>query len=377
MRIAEINTHLLQWKLDAPFQSSFGQFDERLHCLVEIVCDDGTTGWGECLGPARPNAAVVDAMSGLLIGKDPALIGPHWLTLYNQFRDQGQRGLTTTAQSGIDIALWDIRGKLLGQPVHALLGGAYRSSVPAYATGGFRRLTGDRAQMMAEETARYVAQGFSAVKIKIGYDVKDDIRTIRAVREAVGPDTVFMIDANHGYDAVDAIALGNAVADQDIAWFEEPVVPEDLEGYREVKARQPIPVAGGETWHTRFAVRDAVTARAVDIFQPDVCGIGGLSEIVKTTDLAQMFGIRVVPHVWGTAVAIAAGLQFLAVLPPSPPRHENREPWLEFDQTENPFRQAVVKTPITQTKGRVDIPTGPGLGIEINRDALREYAPKD
>lgn len=376
MRIVEVKTHLLHWPLKEPFQSSFGQFDERLHCLVEVLCDDGTIGWGECLGPARLNAAVVEAMAGLLIGRDPSHIAPIWLHLYNQFRDQGQRGLVLTALSGIDIALWDIRGKQLNQPIHALLGGAFRTSVPAYATGGFRRLSGDRAAMMAEETAGYVAEGFSAVKIKIGYDVKDDIRTIRAVREAIGPDTEFMIDANHGYDAVDAIALGNAVADQDIAWFEEPVVPEDLDGYREVKTRQPIPVAGGETWHGRYAVRDAITARAVDIFQPDVCGIGGLSETVKATDLAQSFGIRVVPHVWGTAVAIAAGLHFLAVLPPSPPRHENREPWLEFDQTENPFRQAIVRTPITQEQGRVAVPTGPGLGIEINRDALSEFAPR-
>lgn len=377
MQIAEVKTHLLHHPLDAPFQSSHSQFDSRFHCLVEIICEDGTTGWGECLGPAGPNAAIVAAMRPFLIGRDALKIEENWLRLYNQFRDQGQRGVAVSAQSGIDIALWDIAGKHFGAPVHVLMGGAFRSSVRAYATGGFRRLSGHRPSYLAEETAGYVARGFSGVKIKIGYGLEDDLETIAAVREAIGPDTVFMIDANHGYDAIEAIRLGNAAARHDIEWFEEPVVPEDLAGYRDVRRGQPIPVAGGETWYTRWTMRDVFTTRSVDIVQPDVCGVGGLSEARKIADMAACFGIRVIPHVWGTAVALAASLNYLAILPPSPPRHEERQPWFEFDQTENPFRQAVVKKPILANNGIVQIPDGPGLGIEIDRAALKKFAPKD
>ena len=151
-----------------------------------------------------------------------------------------------------------------------------------------------------------------------------------------------MLDANHGYDVSEAIALGRRVADCDIGWFEEPVVPEDLAGYVEVRRGQPIPVAGGETWFTRWNFRDVLTARAVDIIQPDVCAVGGLSEAKKIADMAAAFGVRCVPHVWGTGVGLATALQLLAVLPHNPPRHTPLEPLLEFDRSEHPFRQAVL-----------------------------------
>ncbi|MBT6095010.1 MAG: mandelate racemase/muconate lactonizing enzyme family protein [Rhodospirillaceae bacterium] len=373
MRIADVQTHILNYDLDTRFQSSFSTFQARTHCLVEITCEDGTVGWGECLGPAVLNGAVVEQMRGWLIGKNPLETERLWLTLYHQFRDQGQRGVTITALSGIDIALWDIKGKHFGAPVHVLLGGAFRTQVKAYATGGFRRVGGERVSDMVRETAGYVAEGFEAMKIKIGYGAVEDIATIEAVRDAIGPDTHLMIDANHGYDALEAIQVGNAVADLGIDWFEEPVVPEDLDGYIEVKQRQPIPVAGGETWYTRWNMLDVLKSGAVDILQPDVCGVGGLSESVKIADMAAAFGVRLIPHVWGTGVAIAAGLQYLAVLPDVPPRHEPRQPWLEFDRTENPFRQAVLTTPIEHEAGVVAVPQGPGLGIEIDRAALEQY----
>lgn len=374
-RITEVQTHLLTHKLDEPFQSSHTQFDSRTHCLLEIVCEDGTVGWGECLGPAILNVALVKAMRPWLLGRDPDEIEPLWLLLYNQFRDQGMAGVTITALSGIDVALWDIKGKRCGLPVYSLLGGAFRKSVPAYATGAFRRLTGDRPAYLAEETAGYVREGFGAVKIKIGYGVEEDITAIRAVREAIGPDAGFMIDANHGYDVLEAIQLAHAVSDCDIGWFEEPVVPEDFAGYRKIRAAQPIPVAGGETWYTRWGFQKAFTADVIDIAQPDICGVGGFTEGKKISDMASAFNVRLIPHVWGTGVALAAGLHYLASIPDHPPRHEPRPPMLEFDRTHNPFRQAVLKEPIEHSSGIVAVPDGPGLGIEINRDALTQYAP--
>lgn len=374
MKIAGIRTHLLRHTLDQPFESAFSRFTERWACLVEVTCDDGTVGWGECLGPAAPNAATVQAMAPLLIGRTPLEIEPIWTRLYGQFRDQGQRGLTATAQSGIDIALWDIAGKHFGVPVHVLGGGAYRHSVPAYATGGFRMVGRDRIEALAEELERHVAQGFTAAKIKIGYGHHGDVAAIRAAREVLGWNRALMIDANHGYDAVEAIRLGRAVADQEIEWFEEPVVPEQLESYVEVRRGQPIPVAGGETWHTRYAHVQALGARAVDILQPDVAGCGGITEMKKIAAMAETTGVRVVPHVWGTGIHVAASLQVLAMLPPVPERHAPSDPWLEFDRTPNPFRMAILKEPIACDGGRVAIPTGPGLGVEVDREALAEWS---
>ncbi|MFY0662842.1 MAG: mandelate racemase/muconate lactonizing enzyme family protein [Shimia sp.] len=374
MKITRVQTHILHHQLDAPFQSSFSTFRARRHLLVEIETDTGVTGWGECLGPADINAAVVSAMAPMLIGRPALDIEPIWLSLYNEFRDQGQRGNIHTAISGIDVALWDIAGKHFDAPIHQLMGGAWRLDIPAYATGGFRPEGGDHASACAKEMAAYVAAGFKAVKIKIGYGVESDLAAIAAVRASIGPEIELMIDANHGYDAVDAIEVGRRAAQYNIHWFEEPVVPEALRAYQQVRAAQPIPVAAGETWHGRWAIGEALQQKAVQILQPDVCGVGGLSEARKIITLADIHHVRLVPHVWGTAVALAAGLQFHAILPPAPPSHEQRSPRLEFDQTHNPFRQDIVTKPIEHINGSVPVPQGPGLGITINRDALRTYA---
>ena len=377
MKIQSVRTHLLDYKLDQAFESASMRFDRRRHCLVEIVCDDGTIGWGECLGPPQPNAAVVNAYASALVGRNPLETEKIWSELYNLLRDQGQRGLTITALSGIDIALWDIKGKHFGVPISLLLGGRFRESVRAYATGSFRKDGVDRVADVSQEVASYRKQGFHAVKIKIGFDVDEDLRVIEAVRSVIGPDMRLMIDANHGYDALEACEVGRAAASLGVDWFEEPVVPEQLDAYRAVRAGQPIPVAGGETWHGRYGVREVLETRAVDIIQPDICGSGGFSEVRKIADLASLHGVRVVPHVWGTGVAIAAALQFMAAQTPDPIRREARPPILEFDRTENPYRQAVLTAPLEHRNGVVAIPDGPGLGIEINREALAQFALKD
>lgn len=373
MKIIAVRTHLLEHRLDTPFESASMRFDRRSHILVEIECDDGTVGWGECLGPARPNAAIVATYANWLIGKNPLETEKHWAILYNALRDQGQRGLAITALSGIDIALWDIKGKHYGTSISMLLGGRWRENLRAYATGSFKRDGVDRVSDNANEMAERRAEGFHACKIKIGFGIDEDLQVIRAVREAIGPDMRLMIDANHGYTVGEAIKLGKAAYEYDIDWFEEPVVPEQLSAYFEVRRSQPIPVAGGETWHSRYGMWAAIEARAIDILQPDLCGCGGFSEMSKITSLATLNGVRIVPHVWGTGVHIAAALQFMAAMVPDPVRVKPIEPILEFDRTHNPFRQAILQKPIEAENGIVQIPNGPGLGIDINRDALIEF----
>jgi D-galactarolactone cycloisomerase len=374
MKIIDVRAHILEAPLSEAFSYSRAWYSMRTSLIVEIVTDAGLVGWGECYGPARINAAVVDSMKSMLIGEDPFRTEWLWHEIYARFRDHGQKGPIIQGLSGIDIALWDIKGKALGQPVHRLMGGPLRSDVVAYATGLYRRESGRPEDYLAEEAASYVADGFSAVKLKVGYGIEEDLRMIRAVRDAVGPKVGLMIDANHAYDAVAAIRLGRFAEAFDIAWFEEPVPPEDVAGHREVRAALSIPVASGECEFTRFGFRELITTRAVDIVQPDTCSAGGISECKKIADMALAYGLRYVPHVWGSGVALAAALQLLAVLPAfTPPSLNPLEPILEFDRTEHPIRQALLTIPIEHTRGRVAVPQGPGLGIDIDRAALDRF----
>jgi D-galactarolactone cycloisomerase len=205
-------------------------------------------------------------MRPLLVGQDAMRSEWLWHELYARFRDHGQKGSIIQGLSGIDIALWDLKGKFLGQPVHRLMDGPIRTGVNAYATRHYRRETG-RPEAYLAEAASYRDQGFKAVKLKVGYGVDEDGRVTRAVREAIGPDLGLMIDANyanHAYDVVAAIRLGRLVENLDIGWFEEPLPPEDVAGHREVRAALTIPIASGECEFTRFGFRELLATRAVD-----------------------------------------------------------------------------------------------------------------
>jgi D-galactarolactone cycloisomerase len=374
MKIKHVRTHILQAALSQPFAYSRAWYDTRMAMVVEIETDNGLVGWGECYGPARITAAVAESVAALLIGEDPLRIDHLWRKVYSTLRDHGQKGVVIEGLSGIDIALWDIKGKHFGVPVHRLLGGGIRDTVQAYATGLYRRRSGDPLRYLPEEAAGYVAEGFKAVKLKVGFGVEEDSAVTAAVREAIGPDVALMVDANHAFDAIAAIRLGRMIERHDIGWFEEPVPPEDLAGYREVKSALSIPIAGGECEFTRFGFRDVLGSRAMDIIQPDTCAAGGLTECKKIADMAEAFGVRYNPHVWGTGIAIAASLQLLAVLPSHTPLSLALEPMLEFDRTEHPIRQAVLTRPIEHVGGVVAVPSGPGLGIEIDREALARFA---
>lgn len=374
MKITGVTTHLLTAKLSQPFSYSRARYDTRTAMLVEIETDEGVSGWGECYGPARMTQAVVDELGSMIIGSDPLNSEFIWQDLYARLRDHGQKGLLIEGLSGIDIALWDIRGKYFNAPVWQLMGGRMRSDVQAYATGLYRRDSGDAVHYLVEEALSYVEQGFTAMKLKVGFGVEEDYTVTRAIREAIGPDITLMVDANHAYDAVAAIKLARKIEQFDIAWFEEPVPPEDLQGYLRVKAATAIPLAGGECEFTRYGFKNVLVNEAMDIIQPDICAAGGLTECKKIADMAQAFGIRTNPHVWGSGVGIAASLQWIAMVPTHTPISLSpTQPLLEFDQTEHPVRQAILQTPIGHQQGVVTIPSGPGLGIEINRDALEFF----
>jgi D-galactarolactone cycloisomerase len=373
MKITDVRMYLLESPLQRPFAYSRGWVDRRSVVLVEISTDSDLTGWGEAFGPGRMAIGALKLVRPLLIGADPLAIEKIWDDLYGRFRDHGSKGPLIDALSAIDIALWDIKGKHFKLPVHRLMGGPLRTSVPAYASGLFRYRDGDIETNLVKEAERHLARGFRAMKMKVGFGVDADVRAVKAVRKTIGPDVSLMIDANGAYDAVNAIRLAHRIDDCDVAWFEEPVPPEDIEGYLEVKARQPIPVAGGEAEFTRFGFRDILARRAMDIIQPDICAAGGFSECKKIVDMAHAFGVRCSPHTWGTAIAISASLHLLAMLPNTTSALYPIPPLLEWDCTEHGIRDALLTDALRPVDGVAQIPEAPGLGVDIDREVVRKF----
>lgn len=375
-KIKRIACHVVSAPVEKPFTSSRGWlYKTRGSCIVEIETDDGIVGWGECYGPSAVSRAYIETQfAPRIIGRDPFDVEVIWEDLYNRIKDYGGQGMASSALSGIDIALWDIIGKRCGQPVHKLMGGAHRTEVTSYATGLYF-IDMDRLIEEAVDEARgYVDEGFTAIKMKIGLgSMKLDIDRVAAVREAVGPGIRLMVDANHCLTVPQAIRYGRELEKLDIEWFEEPISPEDIDGYVEVTRALDIAVAGGENGFTRWGFRDLVMRKAMDIVQPDVCAAGGLSECRKIATLAIAHGVECVPHAWGSVIGLAATLHFLAALPDQPPSFRPFPPLLEFEQCENPFRDHLGVEPIVQRRGQVQIPTGPGLGIEIDRKVLDKY----
>jgi len=374
--IKKVTCHVVSAPVERPFTSSRGWlYKTRGSCIVEIETNDGVVGWGECYGPAAVSKAYIESQfAPRIIGRDAFDVEVIWEDLYNRIKDYGPRGMVTSAMSGIDIALWDIIGKSCGKPIHKLIGGAQRSEVTAYATGLYFIDMERLVEEAVEEARDYVEQGFVAVKMKIGLgDPKLDIRRVAAVREAVGDTTRLMVDANHCFTVPQAIRLGRELEQLNVEWFEEPISPEDIDGYVEVTRALDMAVAGGENEFTRWGFRDLVVRKAMDIVQPDVCAAGGISECRKIAALASAHGVECVPHAWGSAIGLAATLQFLAALPDQPPSFRPMPPLLEFEQCENPFRDYLSVEPIVQLRGQVKIPAGPGLGIEIDRTVLNRY----
>jgi D-galactarolactone cycloisomerase len=377
MKIEKVRTYHLRTELTPAeaFAYSQARVASRTAMLVEVVADDGRSGWGEAYGPPAPSKTIVDELyAPRLIGRDPMDTTVIWEDLYAAMRDYGRTGFPVAALSAVDIALWDLKGKFLAQPVAKLLGGAFRPQLTAYATGLYRHDVSDHAAALAAEARGYAAEGFHAMKLKVGFGVEDDARSARAVREAVGRECRLAVDANHAYDAMTAIRLGRLIEPLDIAWFEEPVTPEDLDGYLQVKQALAMPISGGEAEYARFGFRALVARRCVDILQPDICGCGGFTEAARIAALANTWGVTVYPHVWGSAVGLHASMQWAASLSPNPAALYPGELWFELDRTANPFREHLAVEPLERAGAIIEVPDRPGLGLEVDRAVLERYA---
>ena len=296
-----------------------------------------------------------------------------WHEMYHQTRDYGRKGSVLVAISAIDIALWDIAGHFYSQPVYQLLGGAFRREVTPYATG-FYRLSGQgESQRLAEEAVQHKQAGFSAMKIKLGFGVDDDIAVMHAINDALGTDhgCDLMVDTNHAYGRAEALRLGRVLEEYNVRWYEEPLVPEDLEGYAELRRALSVPIAAGENEHSIYGFDRLLNV--IDVAQPDVGSCGGISAARDIASLAQSRGVMVNPHVWGSAVAQAASLQVIAALPVTNHSLYPEQPILEYDRSSHPFRQDLVADAWRFEDGVVRVPDGPGLGIDIRMDTIEKF----
>ncbi len=379
MQIVDIKSYALQSPLQQPFAFSQGFVSKRSATLVEVVTDEGITGWGEAfnqgLEPPQISAAAIDhALRPLLIGADPLSTEVNWHRLYAAIRDYGRKGAVMAAISAVDIAQWDIAGKALGVPVYRLLGGAFRKRVQAYATGFYRLSGAGEAQRLADEAVRHAEAGFTAMKIKLGFGLTDDLAVMEAIQSALaGRSVSLMIDTNHAYGVAEAIRLGRALEPFNLRWYEEPVPPENLTGYREVKAAVNIPIAGGENEHSLYGFRDLIGQHCVDIVQPDLGSAGGFTSCRHVIALAHAHGLLVIPHVWGSAIGQAAALQLVAAIPVANYGLAATEPIFEYDCSSHPMRTSLVAQPVQHRDGWIDIPSQPGLGVEVDRSAIERY----
>ncbi len=385
MKIASVKSHVLRYELPETLGYSQQYYTHRTAHLVEVRTDEDIVGWGECFGPgnvAIANKAIVEkVLAPMIEGADVLKRDVIWHKVYNLLRDHGQKGMPLQALSGVDIALWDIAGKVANLPVHALLGGAHRDRIPVYGYGMMLRPepVNELAARFQDEAAGIRDAGFVATKMKIGLGVKDDIALATAVRKSVGDDYRFMADANHCYTTSDALMVGRALDELEAYWFEEPVAPEDHDGYRELRTALKTNIAGGEAEYNRWGWRALLECRGLSIAQPEVCALGGISEFQRVLALCHAHFTPVVNHVWGSAIAVATNLHLLSAMPDLPGGLHPWEPMLEFDTTHNAFRDDLLESPldiqsdVKNSNGYVSVPNGVGLGIVPDRDFIEHY----
>lgn len=340
--------------------------------LLRLETDTGVVGWGEAFAPGSiAEATITELFHDEVVGMDPFDVESLADRSYTDPYHFGGSVFVQCAVSAIDIACWDIIGKTVDQPVYKLLGGTTRSSLTPYASTMYFT----EADRSIEEPIREAVQaGFTAAKIKIGSGVEADIERVRMAREILGDDADLMVDINGNYRPDQAIRTANAIEEYDITWIEEPVPPENLTGYREVKQRVSVPIAAGEAHFGRFAFKRLIDDRLVDIVQPNLARCGGFSEARAIAKLATTENVGVRPHIWNSGVGLAAAIQFAASVSDYPHTRHVPEPMMvEFDQSDNPLRHELLVDPFDPSGGSLDVPQAPGLGITVDEAALEKY----
>lgn len=367
MKISDVRAYTLTCPLKKPWRIAGLTMSEMMATIVEVESDNGLVGYGEALtrlGPGVTKEVVNAILKPVVIGADPLNVDVLWERMFSTMMSRGHwKGFMIEAISGVDIAVWDLNGKILGKPVATLLGGRHHETLQAYASSVMIMDAAD----MVEEAKSLVKRGYNKIKFKIGREVEEDFEYLRAAREAVGPDIGIMADVNSGYSLESTLRLGGMLPPLNILWLEEPIPPQDLDGYARLSECLSVPVVAGESEFTRWGFRDLIVRGKVPVIQPDIARCGGFTEARKIAALASAHGVTVAPHTGASgAVCIAAAVQFAASL--------SNLYIFEHMYPENPLREDILKEPVLDCEnGFIKVPTGPGLGIEIDARRLREY----
>ena len=344
--------------------------------VIRVHTDDGLVGIGEvdsspevvrAVVETRGSHAVAHGLRQLLVGEDPLDVERLWQRMYRGVIFYGRRGVAIHAISGVDIALWDIKGQALGKPVCELLGTPVHERIRAYAS----RLMPDSPEETREAVSELKDQGFTAVKLgwgPLGADPEHDVRLAGAAREAGGDDVEILIDAGLGYgaDAAAATRVARELEQLGVYWLEEPFEPDEYEAYAELADGVDLPVAAGEQDVTVWGFRELIERGRVDIVQPDVTRCGGITETLRIAELARSRGVKTVPHAWKSGIIKAASLHVNAVLPDAL--------FQEYCVADTPINTRLTKQQLpVEGDGCVAVPTAPGLGVELDPDVVAEY----
>ncbi|MCY4062424.1 MAG: mandelate racemase/muconate lactonizing enzyme family protein [Chloroflexi bacterium] len=343
-----------------PYRALYSAYFET--AFVKITTDDGIIGWGEALSPVAPEVVctiIEQLLAPVLMGRDPLDGNVLWNVMYDLMRERGYYGgFMLDAISACDTALWDLRGKLLNQPVYKLLGGAFRERIPCYVSGLPRPTAEERVSLALE----FVEDGFSAFKLAAGHGLRADAASVKALRDALGEETALLLDAHWVYALDEAVQLGHALTDQGVGFFEAPINPEDIESHARLAAAVAVPIAHGETERTRYQFRPWLMQKAADILQPDV-GRAGISETIKIAAMAEAFNVRMAPHLSvGLGICISASIHVAAAIP--------NLYMLEYQPPVFAIANMLLESPLICEAGYYEIPSGAGLGVELDEGRL-------
>ena len=348
--------------LRPPYRALYSAYFET--AFVKIKTADGLIGWGEALAPVAPEVVceiIQQLLAPALIGRDPLDGNALWNVMYDLMRERGYYGgFMLDAISACDIALWDLRGKTLGQAVHKLLGGAFCERVPCYVSGLPRPSAEERVDLALE----YVERGFGAFKLAAGHGARADAASAEALRDALGEDATILLDAHWVYALDEAVQLGQCLANLGVGFFEAPINPEDIESHALLAQAVAVPIAIGETERSRYQFRPWLVRKAADILQPDV-GRAGISEVFKIAAMAEAFNVKMAPHLSvGLGICIAASLQVAAAIP--------NLYMLEYQPPVFEVANLLLESPLICEKGFYELPEGAGLGVELDEARLRD-----
>lgn len=335
------------------FESSGGITSARLTSLVLVHTDQGEVGIGSIYSHPALVDVVIRQLDPLLRGRDPRNVEELWEQMYGWTRWYGRKGAAMSALGGVDVALWDLRGKGAGKPVWRLLGGS-TPSCPAYASA----LLWNTLEGLKDEAQRHLSRGFRRMKMRLGRNLDYDVNAPRAVKREIGPRCDLMCDASMRYTVDIARRVGQELAQIGVFWFEEPFAPEDLDSFSALRGKVGLPLAAGENEFGLQGFTELVHRQAVDIVQADASRCGGITEVLRVARLADQAALKLAPHSWSDAVAVLANAQVVAATP--------HALTVEVDQTGNPFIEELLVEPLHIVDGRLQLSERPGLGLELN-----------